>query len=142
MELYNLKKENLKTDENGIKYIELEIAKFDKPRSIPIHKKIEDIIFNLDFEKIRERWKTGRFANYSNEQIFKEVSKLNDKTNHTFRANFVNKLINKFPDQIEVIQEIVGHESNARTNLTIKKYGKGFNLEVKKKIVDALDFDI
>ncbi len=142
MELYNLKKENLKTDQNGIKYIELEIAKFDKPRSIPIHTKIEDIIFNLDFEKIRERWKTERFANYSNEQIFKEVSKLNNKTNHTFRANFINKLINKFPDKIEAIQEIVGHESNAKTNLTIKKYGKGFNLEVKKKIVDALDFKI
>ena len=142
MELYNLKKENLKTDQNGIKYIELEIAKFDKPRSIPIHTKIEDIIFNLDFEKIRERWKTGRFANYSNEQIFKEVSKLNDKTNHTFRANFVNKLINKFPDQVQVIQEIIGHESDAKTNLTIKKYGKGFDLEVKKKLIDALDFDI
>ena len=97
---------------------------------------------NLDFEKIRERWKTGRFANYSNEQIFKEVSKLNDKTNHTFRANFVNKLINKFPDQVQVIQEIIGHESDAKTNLTIKKYGKGFDLEVKKKLIDALDFDI
>ena len=142
MEIYNLTKQNLKTNEDDIKYISLEVTKFDKKRDIPIHKEIEDILYNLNFENLRKTWKRTRFANYFNEQIFKVIPKTERKTNHTFRANFVNKLINKFPDKIEAIQEIVGHESNARTNLTIKKYGKGFNLEVKKKIVDALDFDI
>lgn len=142
MEIYNLSKQNLKTNKDGIKYLNLEITKFDKPRDIPIHKEIEDILFNLDFEKIRNTWKPTRYANYSNEQIFKAIPKIQEKTNHTFRANFVNFLINKFPDQIEVIQEIVGHEKEAKTKLTIKKYGKGFNLEVKKKLIDSLNFNL
>lgn len=142
MEIYNLTKQNLKTNEDDIKYISLEVTKFDKKRDIPIHKEIEDILYNLNFENLRKTWKQTRFANYFNEQIFKVIPKTERKTNHTFRANFVNKLINKFPDQVQVIQEIIGHESDAKTNLTIKKYGKGFDLEVKKKLIDALDFDI
>lgn len=142
MEIYNLTKQNLKTNEDDIKYISLEVTKFDKKRDIPIHKEIEDILYNLNFENLRKTWKRTRFANYFNEQIFKVIPKTERKTNHTFRANFVNKLINKFPDQVQVIQEIIGHESDAKTNLTIKKYGKGFDLEVKKKLIDALDFDI
>lgn len=142
MEIYNLTKQNLKTNEDNIKYISLEVTKFDKKRDIPIHSEIEDILFNLNFENLRKTWKTTRFANYFNEQIFKVISKSERKTNHTFRANFVNKLINKFPDQITTIQEVIGHENDTKTNLTIKRYGKGFDLKNKKILVDSLKFDL
>ena len=56
--------------------------------------------------------------------------------------NNVNKLINKSPEQITTIQEIVGHENDTKTNLTIKKYGKGFDLKNKKILIDSLKFDL
>ena len=55
MEIYNLTKQNLKTNEDDIKYISLEVTKFDKKRDIPIHKEIEDILYNLNFENLRDR---------------------------------------------------------------------------------------
>jgi hypothetical protein len=58
---------------------------------------------------------------------------------HTFRANFVNQLINLYPDRVEVIQEIVGHSQNDDKKLTIKTYGKGFSTKLKKEMIDKIE---
>ncbi len=55
------------------------------------------------------------------------------------RANFISKLINKFPERVEVVQEIVGHSKNDDKKLTIQTYGKGFNIQLKKEMIDSIE---
>jgi hypothetical protein len=67
------------------------------------------------------------------------IDKESTKSLHTFRANFVNQLINLYPDRVEVIQEIVGHSQNDDKKLTIKTYGKGFSTKLKKEMIDKIE---
>lgn len=137
-EFYYIKSENILV-KDGINYLDLKIGKGKNgPREIPIHKDILDILKNFDFESIRKRWLSNSFGNFVRDEIYKEIEKGTGKKTHSFRSNFANQLINNFSDRINLIQEILGHSKGKGKSLTIKKYGKGFDLKNKKKIIDSI----
>lgn len=139
-EFYYIKNENILIKDN-INYLDLKIGKGKNgPRLIPIHNDILDILKNFDFENIRERYVVSTFSKYVLEEIYKEIEKGTGKTTHCLRANFTNQLINNFPDRINLIQEILGHTQGGK-KLTIVGYGKGFDLNNKKKLIDSIKYN-
>ena len=135
-ELWSIKKEDIIEDE-GIYCFDLKESKTDTGiRKIPIHKNILDMVLNLDFPL------SSKSVNAFNKEIliklYLVIPKESTKSLHTFRANFVNQLINLYPDRVEVIQEIVGHSKNDDKKLTIQTYGKGFATKLKKEMIDSI----
>lgn len=62
-----------------------------------------------------------------------------EKTFHSLRATFINRVVNKFPDKVSIVQEIVGH-SKGPQSITLDTYSKEFNLELKKEIIDSVEY--
>ena len=137
-EFYYIKSENILV-KDGINYLDLKIGKGKNgPREIPIHDNILDILKNFDFESIRKKQKEKTFGNFVRDEIYKEIKKGIGKSTHSFRSNFTNQLINNFPSEINLIQSILGHTQGTK-NLTIKNYGKGFDLKNKKRLIDSIE---
>ena len=141
-EFFNIKSENILI-KNGINYLKLEVGKGKNgSREIPIHGEIFYILKNFDFESLRKRYNVSSFSKMVLANIYREIPKsVEKKTTHTFRANFTNQLINNFPGKINLIQSILGHSQGVKA-LTIKVYGKGFDLKNKKKLIDSLHFNV
>lgn len=138
-ELYNLKNEDIKKDENNIYYFQINDAKTDNGnREIPIHKTILDMVLSLNFPI------SNKTSNAFNKEVLKQlylvIDKNSTKSLHTFRANFVSKCINNYHDSIELIQCITGHSMGDSKNLTIKTYAKNFDLALKQKVIDSITY--
>ena len=139
-EFYNLKKENLK-NRDGIDYIEVTTSKTRNGlREIPRHKEIKKNLERFDFNEIH-KMDASSFSKKILYELYRVIKKGDKKTLHTFRKNFANQIINKYPDHIELFQEILGHSQGSKS-LSLQTYGKGFNLENKKVLIDSLEFDI
>lgn len=138
-ELYNLKDENIKKDENNIFYFDIKEAKTKAGnRKIPIHKDILELVQSLKFPISQKS--NNAFQKEVLKELYNVIDKNSTKSTHTFRANFISECINNFPDKIVIIQEISGHSLGEDRDLTIKRYGKGFTLKLKKEIVDSVQF--
>ena len=120
-----------------IKYIQVGATKtISGTRKVPLHKELENIQFPLfEIKKDVRTYSTnlGKRVNRYIETIAK------DKTIHTFRATFINRLVNNFPERIEVIQEIVGHSKGSK-DITLNTYSKEFDLKLKKEIIDSIEY--
>ena len=42
---------------------------------------------------------------------------------------------------IVVVQDIVGHSKSDKDKLTIDTYGKGFDLDLKERVVNTVSYD-
>jgi integrase len=73
-------------------------------------------------------------------ELYRIVEKSSTKSFHTFRATFIGKCINNFPELVTVVQEIVGHSKGDRDKLTIDIYAKGYKLSLKKKVLDSVSY--
>ncbi|WP_404319044.1 tyrosine-type recombinase/integrase [Malaciobacter canalis] len=139
-ELYNLTKEDIKKDENNIYFFNLDEAKTENGnRKIPIHKDILEMVLNTNFPISSKS--INAFNKEMLRQLYKVVDKNSSKSIHTFRANFISECINNFPDRINIIQEINGHSQGTKS-ITIDRYAKGFNMKLKKEIVDSVSYII
>ncbi|MCT7588231.1 tyrosine-type recombinase/integrase [Aliarcobacter butzleri] len=137
-ELHSIKKEDIIKD-NDIYCFDLKESKTDTGiRKIPIHKNILDMVLSLDFPLSKKT--NNAFNKEMLNQLYLVIDKESTKSLHTFRANFVNKLINNFPDRVEVIQEVVGHSKNDDKKLTTQIYGKGFDTKLKSDMINSIDF--
>ncbi|WP_260888737.1 tyrosine-type recombinase/integrase [Aliarcobacter butzleri] len=135
-ELYNIKKEDIINIDDVYCFNITEAKTENGKRQVPVHKDILEIVLSLDFPL------SAKSDNAFNKEVLKQLYKVIDKDStkslHTFRANFISKLINKFPERVEVVQEIVGHSKNDDKKLTIQTYGKGFNIQLKKEMIDSI----
>lgn len=75
-------------------------------------------------------------------ELYRVIPKTGDKTFHTLRAKFIEKCFVKYPEKqyLNVIQEIIGHSKGDTASLTIDTYAKGFNIALKKEIVDSVAY--
>ena len=139
-EINSLTKESIKFDKDTeIYYFNVENSKTENGiRKVPIHEKILDKILATDFP-IFKNFTNDALQKKINRQI-KKITKEKTKTFHTFRATFISKAMNKNPRELAVLQEIVGHSKSENDSLTTDTYGKGFNLKLKKEIVDSVDY--
>ena len=135
-ELYNIKKEDIIEIDNIYCFNITEAKTENGKRQVPIHKDILEIVLSLDFPLSAKT--DNAFNKEILKQLYKVIQKESTKSLHTFRANFISKLINKFPERVEVVQEIVGHSKNDDKKLTIQTYGKGFNIQLKKEMIDSI----
>lgn len=137
-ELYNLKNNDIKKDENDIYYFNVVDAKTESGnRRIPIHKDILSIVLDIKFPI------STKTSNAFNKEIlarlYKVIDKKSTKSLHTFRANFIGECINNYPSSIEAIQDISGHSQGSK-DITINTYAKGFKMKLKKEIVDSVQY--
>ncbi len=139
-EINSLTNKSINLDEKTmIYYFNIENSKTDSGiRKVPIHIKILEKMLESDFPI---------YKNKSNDSLQKKINRqlkkiVNDpmKTFHTFRGTFISKAINKHPDKLAVIQEIVGHSKSENDSLTTETYGKGFDLRIKQEIVNNVDY--
>ena len=89
---------------------------------------------------------TQKSQNAAQKKILRELYKVIDKDStknfHTFRAKFVNKLLNKDHRDLLVIQEIIGHAKSKESSITADTYSKKFDLTLKKAIMDGLEYKL
>ena len=140
-EIHALKNENIKQDkETGIYYFDIAKSKTNSGvRQVPIHKNILERVLKIDFPILKD--KTDDAAQkVVLRQLYRIVQKSNGKTFHSFRGTFIEKCIKEHPRDILAIQEIIGHSKEDSKKLTIDTYGKGFQLDYKKSIVDSVSY--
>lgn len=137
-ELYNLKNDDIRKDENDIYYFNVDEAKTENgDRKIPIHKDILNLVLDTKFPIASKT--LNAFNKEMLKQLYKVIDKNSTKSLHTFRANFISECINNFPSSIEAIQEISGHSQGSKS-ITINTYAKGFKMKLKKDIVDSVNY--
>ncbi len=90
-------------------------------------------LFNIKDDVRTFSTNIGKRINRYIETIAKE------KTIHTFRATFINKIVNNFPDRIEICQEIAGHSKGNKT-ITLDRYSKEFDNKKKNEIVQSVKY--
>lgn len=125
-------------EKTQIKYIQIGDSKTASGiRKVPLHKELLNMkfpLFNIKDGDVRTfSTNIGKRINRYIETIAKE------KTIHTFRATFINKIVNNFPERIEICQEIVGH-SKGNKSITVDIYAKYFDIKLKKEIVDSVKY--
>ncbi|MGE4444647.1 MAG: phage integrase SAM-like domain-containing protein [Candidatus Altimarinota bacterium] len=151
-EIILLKKEDVKTDvKTNIKYYDLTRAKTECGiRKIPLHNEIKNIKIPIFKDRgINRKTKIERndeaFVNYYDKKILEKLRKIipkeSGKNFHTLRGTFIQKLTNRFPEKINLIQEIIGHDKGSKS-LTLDTYSKEFYIEHKKEIIDSVDYKI
>jgi len=126
-------------EKDGVRYIDLPESKTDAGvRDIPIsdilYEKIKGVNFPLFPKQVKDAAQKAILR-----RLYKMLDVKGKKNFHTFRATFIQKAINTMPDKLPIIQDIVGH-SKGENSLTIDTYGKGFNLSLKKEIVDNIKY--
>jgi len=131
-------KEVLIDEKTQIKYIQVGDSKTTSGiRKVPLHKELLNMkfpLFNIKDGDVRAySTNLGKRINRYIDTIAKE------KTIHTFRATFINKIVNNFPDRIEICQEIAGHSKGNKT-ITLDRYSKEFDISLKKEIVESVNY--
>ena len=136
-EVHNLTDSDIKINSEGIYYFDITKSKTNSGlRQVPIHNNILDDILSIEFPLFPT--KTANAVQKVMSRNLKKVITNNNKTFHSFRGTFISKAVEKYPEQISVIQEIVGHSKSEKDRLTIDTYAKGFSLKLKKGIVDSI----
>ncbi|MCG3694907.1 tyrosine-type recombinase/integrase [Aliarcobacter butzleri] len=137
-ELYNIQKEDIINIDNVYCFNITKSKTENGIRQIPIHESILNLVLKLDFPISKKS--TNAFNKEVLKELYKVIDKKSTKSIHTFRANFIEKLINNFPKSVEVVQEICGHSQSDDKKLTIKIYGKGFNIKLKNEMINSVNF--
>ncbi|MCV6607823.1 MAG: site-specific integrase [Campylobacterales bacterium] len=142
-EIIALKPENIK-EEKGIYYFDLTSAKtFSGIRKVPIHSILiekgchDPQLYPLLGNKTENAG--GKAVNRLLKKIIPELEENKNKTFHSFRGTAISKMSNKHSDKINVIQEIVGH-SRGDKSLTLDTYAKGFDLDLKKEVIESISY--
>jgi len=125
-------------EKTQIKYIQVGDSKTTSGiRKVPLHQELLNMkfpLFNIKDGDVRTfSTNIGKRINRYIETIAKE------KTIHTFRATFINKIVNNFPERIEICQEIVGH-SKGNKSITLNTYSKEFDIKLKQEIVNTVQY--
>jgi len=125
-------------EKTQIKYIQVGDSKTTSGiRKVPLHQEILNMkfpLFNIKDGDVRTfSTNIGKRINRYIETIAKE------KTIHIFRATFINKIVNNFPERIEICQEIVGH-SKGNKSITLNTYSKEFDIKLKQEIVNTVQY--
>ena len=127
-------------------------------RLVPIHKTILQLGFRkyLDEQNKRKEVRLfrllrpdkyghcGRKISRWFNQFFLEQCGITKRTSngnlvfHSFRHTFINQAKQQQLD-INILKEIVGHSA---TDITLNHYGKSYSINVKKKEIDKLNFNI
>ncbi len=110
-------------------------------RKIPIHKDILDMVLNTSFPLFPSMTKNA-FGKKVRYQLYKAIDKGHGKNFHTFRGTFIKQArrANKKAEQaIYMIQDMVGH-AKGEAKLTLDDYGKGFDIDELKDIMDSVEF--
>ena len=145
-EIRRIEQEDIKQDsKTGIHYIDITEAKSEAgERIVPIHPDILDLVLQTKFPLVENIENKNQFSKLSRRSLYKAID-APGKTFHTLRANFIDTITecniespNKFIK--ETIQEIVGHEKNAKDSLTFDTYKKGFNIEQKYQAIMNLSY--
>ena len=140
-EICNIGIYNTIEKEEGIHYIDIKESKTKNGiRKVPIHDEIRDIMLNTTFPLLADAPSLSAKEKRILRQLYKIVDKNSTKSFHTFRGKFISKGLEVAPEKLLIIQEIVGHSKTKTAELTINDYGKGFSLELKKEIVDAISY--
>ena len=125
-------------DKTQIKYIQIGDAKtISGTRKVPLHEELLNVKFPLFNIKGDVRTFSTNIGKRINRYIKETITK--EKTIHTYRATFINKIVNSFPERIEICQEVVGH-SKGNKSITLNTYSKEFDLKLKKEIVDSVKY--
>ena len=139
-DIHHLTNESIK-EENGIYYFDiLEGKTKNSVRKVPIHEEILEKVLEIDFPLFKKKT-TNAAQKVLNRRLYKVIDKDSTKSFHTFRAKFISKAINANPKMIVVVQDIVGHSKNDKDKLTIDTYGKGFDLDLKERVVNTVSYD-
>ena len=140
-EINSLTKDSIKQDKKtGIYYFDLQESKtLNGIREIPIHNKILEEVLQTDFPLYKDKSEDS-LQKKLNRQIKKIIKSKPQKTFHTFRGTFMQKAVNNFPEIFVVTQDIVGHSKDDKASLTIDLYAKGFDLELKQKVIDSVSY--
>ncbi len=138
-EIHNLTKDDIKQTE-GIYYFDIKKSKSSAGvRKVPIHNSILQDVLGADLPLLKDKT-TDATQKVLNRQLHKVIPKGGTKTFHTFRATFISKAVNAYPQNIVAIQEIVGHSKNEKDKLTLDTYAKGFSLQLKQQIVNSVSY--
>ena len=136
-EIHNLSNEDIKQNTEGIYYFDITKSKTNSGiRQVPIHEDIIGDILSIDFPLLPN--KTDNAIQKIMSRNLKKVITNNNKTFHSFRGTFISKAIEQHPEQIAVVQEVIGHSKSEKDRLTIDTYAKCFSLKLKKRIVDSV----
>ncbi|WP_457750418.1 tyrosine-type recombinase/integrase, partial [Sulfurimonas sp.] len=140
-EINSLTNDSIKQDnKTGIYYFDLQESKtINGIRKIPIHYKILEEVLQTDFPLYKDKSEDS-LQKKLNRQIKKVVNAQPPKTFHGFRGTFMQKAVNNFPEIFVVTQDIVGHSKDDKASLTIDIYAQGFNLELKQKVINSVDY--
>jgi len=141
-EVLSITKEDIKK-ENGIFYIDLPKSKTPNGyRKIPLHKNFPKVNFPLFIKPESQNFIdfTDSIGRRINRRIHKIIPDKN-KTCHTFRGTFTQKMSNLFPEKINIVQEIIGHSKGSKS-LTLDTYSKEFYLSTKKEMIDNVEYNI
>jgi len=140
-EIHNLTNESLKCSDTGIYYFDIKKSKSKAGiRKVPIHKEILEKILETDFPLFKNKT-SNAVQKIMSRELSKLIDKNSTKTFHTFRAKFIENAVNKNSDKVLLVQEIVGHSKSDKDKLTLDTYAKGFNIELKKEVVDSVSYE-
>lgn len=143
-EIISLKPENILEDDDGIYYFNVVDSKTSAGiRKVPIHRFLEERGYRNRSKYPLLGNKTINAGNQTALRILYRIledAQQNNKSFHTFRGTAINRMANNFPEKVYVIQEIVGH-SKGDKSLTIDTYGKGFDLSMKKRVIDSIRYE-
>jgi len=137
-EILDINEDSIKVDKIGIRYIDIGASKTSSGvRKVPLHSLLE----NFDFSPLYPL--SSKNKNKYNKEMLRVlytiIPKEKGKTFHLLRGTFVNRAVNKFPDKISIVQEIVGHSKGSQS-ITLDTYSKEFNLDLKKEIIDSVEY--
>jgi len=137
-EIHGITKDSIKHDnDTNVYYFDIHKSKSKSgKRQVPIHKNILENILETGFPLFPD--KTTDATQKAVNRRLKEIVNKESKTFHSFRGTFIEKAVNKNPDKIVMIQEIVGHSKSDKDKLTLDTYAKGFSLALKKEVVDSV----
>ncbi len=141
-EILNIKESDIKESKEGIKYIDIRDSKTNSGiRKVPLHENLlKDIeLFNLLYKINYSEIELNKYGKRLLVILYKVIKKGSGKNFHTFRGTFIQKCVNSFPRELNIIKEIVGH-SKGSDSLTLDTYAKEFYLSNKLEIVNSVRY--
>ncbi|MDX9742348.1 MAG: phage integrase N-terminal SAM-like domain-containing protein [Arcobacteraceae bacterium] len=140
-EIISIKESDIKEDRDRIKYIDIRDSKTNSGiRKVPLHK---ELLADIDLFKLLYEIDGDKEINKYGKRLliilYKVIKKGEGKNFHTFRGTFIQKAVNKFPEKLHLVKEIIGH-SKGSDELTLGIYSKEFYLGEKLKIVNSVRY--
>ena len=137
-EILDINEESIKTDKNDIRYIDIGASKTSSGiRKVPLHTALETFDFSPLYPLSSQD--KNKYDKEMLRVLYTIIPKDQEKTFHTLRATFINRVVNNFPDKVHIVQEIVGHSKGSKS-ITLDTYSKEFNLDLKKEIIDTVRY--